>query len=90
MAFSTLVWHLSGFLLPAVALGVIAASLAGLLWRRAARSVGWARLAGVSVLACLLAALGTLVVTGRDGTMAGYAAMIVACALAQAWLLRRA
>lgn len=89
MTASTLFWHLIGFLLPGVALGVMTSTGVWFLWRRAARSIGWVRLAAVSVSACLLATLGAWGLTGRDGTMAGYAAMIVACALAQAWLLRR-
>ncbi|MCU0774741.1 MAG: hypothetical protein MUC74_09575 [Ideonella sp.] len=89
MTFTIAFWHLIGFLTPALGLGVIAASLVRLLWRRATRPIGWLRLAAVSVLACLLAGLAAMVVTGRDGTMAGYAAMVMACAAAQWWMLRR-
>lgn len=90
MTFTDLAWHVAGFLLPAVCVGLIASGLVMLLWRRASRQVGRARLAGWSCLACLLASVGALVVTGRDGTTTGYAAMVLACAAAQAWLLRRA
>ena len=90
MTFGDLIWHLAGFLLPAVFVGLIASAGVALLWRRAVRQVGWARLLAASCLACLVAAVLSLVVTGRDGTMAGYGAMVVACAVAQWWVLRRA
>jgi hypothetical protein len=89
MTFATAFWHLIGFLTPALGLGLIAASLVRLMWRRATRPIGWVRLAAVSVLACLLAGLAAIVLTGRDGTMAGYAAMVLGCAIAQWWMLRR-
>ena len=89
MTLATGFWHLVGFLAPALGLGLIAASLVWLLWRRAAAGVGWTRLAAVSVLACLLASFAALVLTGRDGTMAGHAGMVVTCAVAQWWTLRR-
>jgi hypothetical protein len=82
-------WHLVGFLVPSVGLGLISTLLVRWGWQRAARQVGGVRLAAVSVSACLLAALVALVVTGRDGTMIGYGAMVGACALSQWWMLRR-
>lgn len=90
MTFPDLAWHVAGFLLPAVGLGLIASALVALLWRQATRRIGRARLVGWSCLACLLASVAALVVTGRDGTTTGYIGMVLACAGAQAWLLRRA
>ncbi len=75
-------WHLLNFLAPAFGLGVLAASAAKLLWRRELGPVPWRRLALWGSAASTLALIGGLVVSGRDGRMATYAAMVTACALA--------
>jgi hypothetical protein len=78
-------WHLLNLLLPAVGLGVIAAGLSKLLWRAALRGVAWKRLAIWASGGAGLALLGGLVLTGRDGRMATYAAMVLASAGALWW-----
>jgi hypothetical protein len=78
-------WHLLNLLLPAAGLGLIAASLAKLLWRAALAQVAWRRLAGWASAAAGLALLAGLVLTGRDGRMATYAAMVLCSALALWW-----
>ena len=78
-------WHLLNLLAPGVALGLIAAALAKTLWRGDLASVSYARLARWGALASTAALLAGLVVTGRDGRMATYAAMVLACALALWW-----
>lgn len=77
--------HLANFVLPALGLGAVAAALAKLAWWRALKPVAWWRLALWGSTAALLALVGGLVVTGRDGAMATYAAMVVACAAALGW-----
>ncbi|HWH74085.1 MAG TPA: hypothetical protein VNV16_07485 [Methylibium sp.] len=77
--------HLANFVLPALLLGGIAAALAKLAWFRALRPVPWLRLAGWASGGTLGALLGGLVVTGRDGAMATYGAMVLACAASLAW-----
>jgi hypothetical protein len=78
-------WHLGNFFLPALALGALAAAAAKLLWRRELAAVAWRRLAAPASLACAAVVLAGLVVFGRDGRMATYAAMVVACALTLWW-----
>jgi hypothetical protein len=78
-------WHLLNLLAPGIALGGIASAGAKLLWRRELAGVAWMRLAGWAGAASLAASLGGLAITGRDGRMANYAAMVVACALALWW-----
>lgn len=78
-------WHLLNLLLPAVGLGLIAASLAKLLWRTALAKVSWRRLAGWACAAAGLALLAGLVLTGRDGRMSTYAAMVLSSAGALWW-----
>jgi hypothetical protein len=77
--------HLANFALPALLLGGIAAALAKLAWFRALRPVPWLRLAGWASGGALLALVGGLVVTGRDGAMATYGAMVLACAVSLGW-----
>lgn len=74
-------WHLLNFLFPAVALGASTATMAKGLWRGELKGVSWLRLASWGSLASAAAAIGGLVVLGRDGRMATYGAMVVACAL---------
>lgn len=85
MTVSLALIHLTNFVLPAVLLGLVAAALAKLLWLRALMAVPLLRLAGWAAGAALTALVGGLLVTGRDGAMATYGAMVVACAAALAW-----
>jgi hypothetical protein len=78
-------WHLLNFFAPAAGLGVIAAGLAKLLWRRELSSVAWRRLALPAGLAGAAVLVGGLAILGRDGRMATYAAMVVACAFSLWW-----
>ena len=78
-------WHLSNLFLPALGLGALAAALAKLVWRRDLASVAWRRLAGPACAACAAVALVGLVLWGRDGKMATYAAMVAVCALTLWW-----
>ncbi len=77
--------HLINLVLPALALGALAAAAAKLLWRRALKPVSWARLAGPASTASAVVAVAGLLLLGRDGTMAMYAAMVVVNALMLWW-----
>lgn len=77
--------HLLGFFWPALVVGGVTAGLAKLAWRNDLRAASWARLARWSAGACAVASLVGLVVFGRDGMMATYAAMVLASALALLW-----
>ncbi len=77
--------HLTNFLLPAVGVGVIAATLAKLLWRAQLRGVAWLRLAAAAAAAGSLALVAGLAILGQDGRMATYGAMVGAAALALLW-----
>ena len=78
-------WHFLNFLAPAVGLGAIAAALAKLLWRRRLRVVRWHRLALWAAGASAVVLIIGLLAFGRDGRMATYAGMVIACALALWW-----
>lgn len=85
-------WHLLNFVYPAVSVGLIGAALAKLLWRGELAGVPWRRLARDAALAGLAVLVAGLVVFGRDGKMATYLAMVVACAVTlwwRGWLAKR-
>ena len=77
--------HLLNFVLPAVLLGGLAAGLAKLVWFRALKAVPWRSLAGWASAAATAALVGGLLLTGRDGAMLTYGAMVLACAAALGW-----
>lgn len=77
--------HLLNFVLPALLLGSIAALLAKLVWLRALGGTSVLRLAAWASGAALLAGVGGLILTGRDGSMTTYGAMVLACAAGLAW-----
>jgi hypothetical protein len=79
------VWHLVNFFGAALGVGVISAVLAKLLWRRELSGVPLARLAAWSCTAGAVVSLAGLAFYGRDGRMATYGAMTLACALALWW-----
>ena len=78
-------WHIANLFLPALGLGMIAAALAKLLWRRDLGSTRWLRLAGPAMAANAAVVLAGLVLFGRDGKMATYGAMVLACAFMLWW-----
>ena len=80
-----LLWHLLNFFAPAAGMGLIAPTLAKLLWRRGFAGVRWARLAAWVTAASAAALLLGLIAFGRDGKMATYGAMVLACALTLWW-----
>lgn len=84
-------WHLLNFAYPALAVAAIAAGLAKLLWRRELAATPWKLLARDAAIACGAVLVAGLVVFGRDGKMATYGAMVLACAVTLWWrgFLRR-
>ena len=76
------IWHALNFFAPALGLAALAASMTKLLWRRELAGVPWHRLAIWAAVTGMAVLIGGLVVFGRDGKMATYAALVVATALA--------
>lgn len=90
MDFVDLVWHLAGFVAPALGVAGGVTLLAQAATRRTAPArLLWRRFL-VNLAACLAVLVTGLVLTGQDGRMLTYAALVLACAAAQAWQTRRA
>ena len=81
MDFLSAFWHLCNLFAPGVGVALIAALATKLLWRVELRRVGFLRLWGWASVATVAVSIAGLVIFGRDGKMATYAAMVVACAL---------
>jgi hypothetical protein len=80
-----LFWHIANFVLPALGVGALTAALCKLLWRRALARTPWFTLAWQASAAGLAVLVAGLVITGHDGRMITYAALVLACALVP-WL----
>jgi len=78
-------WHLLNLFGPAIGLGVIAPSLAKLLWRRELAGVPWQALALWVAGVGAAVQLAGLLLLGRDGRMATYAALVLACTAVLWW-----
>jgi hypothetical protein len=78
-------WHFADFFAPAIVVGGLSALVSRWVWRRdlGDRSLWrlWAAASGAGAVALLAG----LIVFQRDGKMATYAGMVLACALALWW-----
>ena len=77
--------HMVNFFLPALGMALLLPTLARLVWWRALKSAGFVRqvtwVAGVNALVLMAG----LIVLGRDGAMATYAALVLASSLTVWW-----
>ena len=78
-------WHLLNFFAPALGVGFLTAGMARLVWLRSLKGSSVVRLGLWASAGAALALLGGLIVFGRDGKMASYGAMLLACALGLWW-----
>jgi hypothetical protein len=81
--------HLLNFAVPALFVGLLLALLAPLFYKKVAVAHGLRAQVAINFVAGLVALVGGLVFFGRDGKMASYAAMVLACAVSQWWAMRR-
>ncbi len=77
--------HLANLLLPAAALGAVAAALSKVVWRAELAALRWWQLAGPAALVNVVVTVCGLAWYGRDGKMGTYAAMVAATALTLWW-----
>ena len=78
-------WHLLNFFAAPAGVALIASLIVKLLWRRDLQGAAWWRLWLWSGAAASLATVAGLVAYGRDGKMATYGAMVLACAVGLWW-----
>ena len=83
MNFLDILNHLLNFLAPAMVLGLLLALFAPWLGLKYAPRWSWVRQAGVNIAVGVMVLMVGLVFFGRDGKMATYTAMVLACALCQ-------
>jgi hypothetical protein len=78
-------WHLLNFFAPVAGIGILAPSMAKLLWRRRLKGVAWQTLCRWAAGAASVALLAGLLFFGRDGKVATYGLMILSSALGLWW-----
>lgn len=79
-------WHVLNFLFPAFGVAMLASAAAKLVWRSELAGVGWGRLMLWTAAAGAAALVAGLLVFGRDGKMASYAALVLASAASLWWV----
>lgn len=82
-------WHLANLIAPAWGLAALLAAAIKLVWRREVRGLPWARLWLWGGVGGTVACIAALAVLGRDGTMTGYALLLLGVALPQWRLMLR-
>ena len=87
--FADLIWHLTGFVAPALFVGAGVALLSALIWHRGWSLTSLTRQAALNVASGLGALMLGLALTGQDGCMLSYGALVLAVAVGQAWQLRK-
>lgn len=77
--------HILNFITPALAMALLLPSLVRLLWWRQLRSVAWRTMAWrVALVSCIVLVAG-LLLSGRDGAMSTYGALVLASAVVVWW-----
>jgi 4-amino-4-deoxy-L-arabinose transferase-like glycosyltransferase len=78
--------HLLNFVAPAFAVGFLCAILGRFAMRRAPKAPAWWAQGAINFVVGVAVLAAGLIVFGRDGKMATYAALVVACGTSQ-WLV---
>jgi hypothetical protein len=88
MGFLDLLIHFMNFLAPALAVAVVVALMAPWVMSNRAPALGIAAQTAINFVAGALALGLGLWFFGRDGKMASYCALVLACASSQWWMRR--
>ena len=83
-----LFFHLLNFAAPALVVGLLTALAARIFMKKKSLALRWIAQAAINFVVCLLVLVGGLWFFGRDGKMATYAALVLACATSQWWMAR--
>lgn len=81
--------HLLNFVFPAVAVGLLVATLAPLVLTRTRPHHSWLAQGAINSVTCVAVLFSGLWFFGHDAKMATYTAMVVACASSQ-WISAKA
>ena len=81
--------HLLNFAAPALVVGALVAWIAPILWRKVPQAHSLHAQVAMNFVAGLAVLVAGLVFFGRDGKMATYAALALACGFSQWWGMRR-
>ncbi len=83
MSFLSLILHLANFVAPALFLALVMPLAARLMFGRGGSRMAWWQQAALQFGAGVAVLVGGLVLQGRDGAMATYAALVLVCATVQ-------
>lgn len=84
-----LLWHLAGFLMPAAVLSVGVAAGARIFMKHRRSPLSLPKQTAINFVVCVAVLLSGLMITGQDGRMLTYVALVLCSAACQLWLLRR-
>lgn len=77
--------HFINLVLPALGVASGLALAAKIVWRAELVAVPWIRMFAAGAAAGVAAILASIVMFGRDGTLAGYALLVLSCAVSLWW-----
>lgn len=81
--------HLLNLVAPALVVGTLLALISPVFYRKVPLAQNLSTRVAINFVVGVVAILGGLVFFGRDGKMITYAAMVLACAASQWWVMRR-
>ena len=81
--------HLLNFAAPALIVASLVTLVARIVLRKMAFPHVWYTQFAINLVVCMVLLLAGLWYFGRDGTIAGYTAMVLGCATSQWWMLRK-
>jgi len=81
--------HLLNFFAPALGLGLLVPTLAKAVWRQGLAGTPWRTLAWQCAAVSALLLVAGLVITGHDGRMSTWGAVVLGCALVPWWQMTR-
>ena len=79
------IWHLAGFVAPALFVAPMVVMLSQVLNRKKRLSPSWRARLAINFAVCLAVLMLGLALLGQDGRMLTYAALVLASASAEAW-----
>ncbi len=88
MGLIDLIFHLLNFCAPAAFVALLMALASPIFMKKRPQVTVWRGQLAINFIVSLVVLLIGLVVFGRDGKMATYGALVVACASSQWWMLR--